>query len=143
MPTFFSHERLFKLINVLVACGFMSSCIVSPSTQSDREVINALVIKNETSVALLNVTLRVPEKHKIVRTNKVLPRQEYSLGFQASRNERDYATLTWTHRDQTYTREINTYIPEDIVNSVASRVVIRIGENGYLGSKIEPYPEEY
>ena len=142
MTTFFSHERLFKLFNVLVACGFMSSCIVSPPTQLDREIINALVIKNETSVALLNVTLRVPEKHKIVKTNKVLPRQEYSLGFQASRNERDYATLTWTHRNQTYTREINTYIPEDIESSVASRVVIRIGENGYLGSKIEPYPDE-
>ena len=71
MPAFFFHERLFKLISLLVACGFMSSCMVSPPTQLDREIINALVIKNETSVALLNVTLRVPEKHKIVKNDTV------------------------------------------------------------------------
>ena len=142
MPIFSIHDRLFMLLSVIVICGFLNSCVLSPSSQPNREIINALVIKNETSETLLDVTLRVQGKSRIVTTNMVLPQQEYSLGFQASRNERDDATLTWTHRDQTYTRDINTYIPKDIVKSVASRVVIRIGNNGRLSSSIEPNPEK-
>ena len=104
-----------------------------------HEVIDALVIRNLTDTPLTDVKLKVTATGTIVGTNRILPQQEYSVGFQANENERAAATLTWTQGDATYQSAINTLVPDDIPPGTLSRVIIRIKEKGALLSVIEPY----
>lgn len=124
---------------VLLAIVFTGACENQPIRS--REVINALVIRNQTDHSITDVILRVSSTSRVVRASQILARSEYSLGFPTTENSRNAATLSWTHRNQPYTRNIETSIPEDIDVSVPSRVVITIGDDGQLASRIETNPK--
>ncbi len=104
-----------------------------------RETIDAVVIRNETNAPLLDVSLRVPKTSMRVETNRILPLREYSLGFSATTNKRQQATLSWRHRDRNFTQSIDTSIPKDIDPGIPARVVIRVMDHGEVTSRVEPY----
>jgi len=104
----------------------------------ENELLNELIIRNDTNSVLKDVTLRVPAKNIIVSTNLILPHREYSLGFQARENKRDAATLSWTYQGINYVRDIESVVSKYIDNTIAARVVITISANGQLQSSIVP-----
>lgn len=123
------------MISVMISVFGLSGC--SGMNVASRELIDEIVIRNETSDSVLDVVLLVPRTHMIVKTNQILPYREYSLKFSVTKNRREDATLSWTHRQRRYTRPIHTLIPADVIKSVPSKVVIRIGQDGRVTSRIE------
>ena len=120
---------LFMAVFTLVACV--------PKQTVRNEIINELVIRNETVSALEGVKLRVPKTSSLVSCNIILPRTECSLGFRALENERNPATLSWIQRGQLYQKNIITQIPNDLDKSKPSKVIISIEGNGKMTSRLE------
>jgi len=118
-------------LSILTSCAGMNS--------GHNEFINELVIRNETSQVLEEVTLRVPTQHIIVSTNLILPHRDYSMGFQAVENERHPATLSWVANGVNHEEDIKSKISKDIDLSKAAVVVISIFADGSIQSTIVPH----
>lgn len=129
--------QFFLKLILGVACPALVSCAGS-SVSEKREIINELVVQNTTGSMVSNVVIKVPHQSKLVGTNQILPHSEYAIGFPASRNERAAATLQWDHLGQSYKSEIHTYIPDDLSLDAPARVIIRIGTEGRMDSRIVP-----
>ena len=113
----FPRQRL-----CLLSIGFvlaLNGCV--GITSKPNEIINELIIRNDTNQSMYDVVLRVVGTHIIVSTNMILPYRDYGLGFPQIENERRVATLSWKHNNTPYTREIRTIIPDDIDATTAAK----------------------
>ena len=101
-----------------------------------NETINELIIFNQTRNALTDVKLSVPKTRSFISCNVILPRAECSLVFRELENKRNPATLSWTQNGKTYARDIVPDIPENLDKDKPAKVILTIGNDGEINSKI-------
>ena len=131
-----SKATLVRFVLLLVVSA-VCACARVPAQKN--EIINELIIRNNTNSELLDVALRVPDRNRLVSINLILPHTEYGLGFRNLENQREVAILTWIHRRRSYTRRIEAPIPESRDQESVYRVVITIHNDGLISSRLEPH----
>lgn len=127
--------RYRYLILLCLIVTVMTGCA---SLTSERpELINELVIRNNTTQALHDVALRILQKNIVVSTNLILSLRDYALGFPEREYDQGAIILSWTHNNINYSRQIEMVTAKGIDTTIPARVVITISDGGQLDSRIE------
>lgn len=126
-------KRITKILVILVLFDLAGCLSITPTS---NELINQLIIQNNSDDTLGNVVLRVPLKNIIVSTNLILPRRQYVLGFPELENEHNEAILSWTRRNVTYKQNINNNISALIDYENPGKVLLSINSDNQLNAVI-------
>lgn len=107
----------------------ISSC--SLLQKSPVETLNALVIENNSTSAITNVTLRVPETKAIVECGYIPSQRECSLGFSPRANKNNPAMIYWKQDGKTFSSALKGDATK--INAITDHpveIVIKVMNNG-------------
>lgn len=128
--------RFATLVGCFVFILLKGCSLTTPSTKSTVTLDN-LFIKNNTTVHMINVTLKVPKRGSNVSCSLILPGYDCSLGFPAIKFENNPATLSWSQNNHTYNKPLpKIKIFENQTNKNQKAIII-VSDDGELKFELE------
>ena len=114
----------------LIILSSLAGCRSFPLRKA--EILNALVIRNQTRSTIHDVTLNVPKTGTLIACSAILPGTACSLGFPELKNKRLPATLSWTQEGNTYTSDVSAEGTKDAQSDRPLEVVVNVVGRGQL-----------
>lgn len=88
------HVLLSVVCFMLVACAYQ------------QPTVNQLIIQNRSSLAVYDVSLKIPETGEVVTCSRILTDSECSLGFQPRALQGRLAILNWKQSGVQYSQPL-------------------------------------
>ena len=114
----------------------LSGCSTTPNSTEASSKLNELLIKNNTSNPVVNVTLQVPKRGSNVSCNFILPGYDCSLGFPAIKFENHLAILSWSQSERTYNKPLPTINHQHTQQNKNIKAVVTILDDGELSFEL-------
>ncbi|CAA0103639.1 Uncharacterised protein [BD1-7 clade bacterium] len=105
--------------------------------QPDKATIDSVVIRNQTSHSVHDVTLRIPANGGVISCSTILAHSECSLGFSLRQNNNNPALLSWTYRGHSYQEPLKG--PPGQADEVTQQAVITIIGEGIVIAKLKDH----
>lgn len=123
---------LCKQTACLLVVLHVAGCSVLAEKYEDRVQFNEVIVSNQTSHQLSDVTLKDEDTGKYFKCSVILPKSNCSLGFSARKEQGHQASLSWLSLGKLYRKPLKGHVAKGYQLSEVGKVYVDIFPKGEM-----------